>query len=202
MTTKQFHRLSKSKKKTLVIQDVLAQITAKKYIANVGNYLKPVFSKNINGEEQINQAFDKIHSCQVCGLGSMLLSCTHLGNKLTFSDIKIFEKYYADSEVSLESEAVKNLFLSIFSPKELLLIETAFEGYSFFENSSIKDMKKEKEEFDYNEGCSRYAKDELEEELTFEETFACQKFFKRFKNDENRLKAICNNILKNGTFKP
>jgi hypothetical protein len=83
---------------------------------------------------------------------------------------------------SLGSESFQsNKLKKWFSYLELDMIETAFE----------------KEIITDNEGA-------LRNEYGNENTLAksCVRFGKRFKSDKNRLLAILNNILKNGTFKP
>lgn len=195
MTTKQFNKLSKAKKAVLVAQDVLAQIEANKYMPNTGAYVK--FDEVISFEGDIKSNFDKLPTCQVCALGSMLLSCTNLGNILT-TDIIINDRI---GHYELKDDNVKQLFSSIFSDKQLLMIETSFEGYSDWEGCTVSDIKKHcKQYFHYSEGADRYADDER---LSFEETIACQELFLSFESHHDRLEAICNNIIKNnGIFIP
>jgi hypothetical protein len=195
MTTKQFNELSKDKKAVLVAQDVLAQIAANKYVPNTGAYVK--FEEDISFKGDIKSNFDKLPQCQVCALGSMLLSCTNLGNVLT-TDIISNDGI---GHWELQDDGVKELFSSIFSDKQLLMIETSFEGYSYWENYTVSDIKKHsKLGFDYIEYSDRYADDET---LSFEETLSCQKLFLKYHSDQERLEAICNNIIKNnGVFIP
>ena len=195
MTTKQFNKLSKAKKAVLVAQDVLAQIATNKYVPNTGAYVR--FEYEIDFEGDIKSNFDKLPQCSVCALGSMLLSCTNLGNILT-TDIIINGRI---GHYELQDDDVKELFSSIFSDKQLLMIETSFEGYSAWECWTVSDIKKHsKAFFSYFECAGRYADDER---LSFEETLACQKLFLSFDSDQYRLEAICNNIIKNnGIFIP
>ena len=195
MTTKQFNELSKDKKAVLVAQDVLAQIAANKYVPNTGAYVS--FKKEIPFTGDIKSNFDKLPKCNVCALGSMLLSCTNLGNVLT-TDIIINDRI---GLWELQDDGVKELFSSIFSDKQLLMIETSFEGYSNWECWTVSDIKKHsKIGFSYFEASDRYADDER---LSFEETLDCQALFLKYDSDQKRLEAICNNIIKNnGVFIP
>lgn len=194
MTTKQFQKLSKAKKAVLVAKDVLEQLAAKKYRANTGNYIS--FDGQIPFEGDIKSNFDKLPSCKVCALGSMLLSCTKLGNVLTTDDI---DTSVGHSDLT-SSDNVRVLFDSIFSNKQLLLIETAFEGYNDWKYMSNSDEFKEYEkDFEYYQSADRYGDDET---LSFEEASACTKFYMKYRKDV-RLIAICNNIIENdGTFIP
>jgi hypothetical protein len=195
MTTKQFNELSKDKKAVLVAKDVLAQIAANKYIPNTGAYVR--FEYEIDFEGDIKSNFNKLPQCSVCALGSMLLSCTNLGNVLT-TDIISNDTI---GHYELKNDDVKELFSSIFSDKQLLMIETSFEGYSDWESYTISYIKDWfKQDFYYSEASDRYADDER---LSFEETLDCQALFLKFDSDQERLEAICNNIIRNnGIFIP
>lgn len=193
MTTEQFNGLPKNEKAILVAKDVIKQLNDNKYIANTGLYLR--FEDEFEFEGDIKSNFDKLSQCQVCALGSMLLSSTNLGNILTTDDIDL-----SVGILDLQSSTnIQTLFDSIFTDKQLLLIETAFEGYSDWQEFNITNINEEKENFHYYEGNSRYANNE---ELTFEEAYNCTMFFRKYEHRE-RLIAICNNIIKNnGIFIP
>lgn len=199
MTTKQFNRLSKAKKAVLVAEDILLQLATKKYIANSGTYIRTYtdeFKLGVEREDDIKSNFDKIESCEVCALGSVLMSCTKMGNLLTFNDINI-ENSSLDS---INNDNVKTLLSSVFDDHTLLLIETAFEGYEPFDYANNLKGYKEAWEDDgdeYSETADRFAKNVHEETLNFEECVACSKFFKKYKDDDERLRAICKNIIKN-----
>lgn len=197
MTTQEFNALPNNEKAVLVAKDVLEQVKANKYIASVGIYLY-VFGGGFKFDGSIKENFDQIQQCKVCALGSMLMSSTHLGNILTTSDID----NYPEADDLRDSEKITELFSSIFTNKQLLLIETAFEGYSDFWALNKRQIKKYYQEvFTYNETSDRYA--EGKEKLTFEETLACEMFNRKYDEDEKRLNAICRNIIKNkGVFIP
>ncbi len=195
MTSQEFNALSNNEKAVLVAKDVLEQVKAEKYIPNTGTYIH-VFGDGFNFEGSIKENFDQIQQCKVCALGSMLMSSTHLGNILTTSDID----NYPDADDLRDSEKITELFSSIFTNKQLLLIETAFEGYSDFWGETKAQIKKNYEEnFIYDEQADRYAN----ETLTFEETLACEMFNRKYPDDDKRLNAICRNIIRNkGVFMP
>lgn len=177
MTPSQFKRLSKSKKAILVAQDVLQQIKAKKYIPEKGAYITNVWHDIKEGD--IRKQFDKIKTCEVCALGSMLLSCINLGNSITTDDLNLD---VAGSVRGINSFKIEGLFNSIFDPYQLLLIETSFENY--------------------NSDSDRYANDVLGQRLSDDDIYKCGKFYYKYTTSLNRIKAICNNIIKNnGIFK-
>lgn len=115
----------KKQKRIMVAKDVIAQIKAKKYIPNIGAYIK--YINHIDGIDflehlDIKSNFKKIQDCSVCAIGATFMSCTKFGNKLNFNDVGGNLKH-------INEEKIKKL-LSIFDPMQLLLIESAFEGPS------------------------------------------------------------------------
>lgn len=181
MTTEKFNLLTKSEKVVLVAKDVISQIKAEKYIPNTGSYIGSIHTKEII-KGDIKSNFNKIENCKVCALGSMLLSCTHLGNKLTIDNLDL--NLSSIGSLDLEDEEIKSLFSSIFTPKQLALIEQAFEG-----NDGEIYIKR----FDF----FRYSYDVLSTDLTEQEWSDCNNFYYTYDNDEVRLIAICKNIIKN-----
>ena len=194
MKTEQFNALPNNEKAVLVAKDVLAQIKADKYVPDTGTYIYIQGGFDFNGS--IKENFDQIEECKVCALGSMLMSSTHLGNILTTSDINRFP----DADDLRRSEKVTELFSSIFTNKQLLLIETAFEGHTEFFGKTKRQLKKTyQENFSYYEPYDRYAN----EKLTFDETLACEIFHRKYDDNDKRLNAICRNIIRNnGVFIP
>jgi hypothetical protein len=207
LSPKEFHALPKEEKAVLVAKDVIAQIRAKRYIAEASRYVAGVkFKSEISGSEQINKNFDKIEECHVCALGAMLMSSTHLGNKLTFGDVKLNENYddgVDDGDIEgafctirdLHSPKVQKLFNNIFTSYELLLIETCFEGY-------------EEEGYDYEKDeliiqCDiRWAENVNDVKIKHKDGIKCQQFYEKYENDEDRMIAICRKIIRNkGVFK-
>jgi uncharacterized protein YkuJ len=181
LTVEEFDALPKNEKAVLVAKDVLAQIDAKRYVPEVGRYLKVIDDREayeLDDNDDIRTNFDKVPQCQVCALGSMLLSCTRLGNKLRFEDIDLTGM----SIYKFHNEKIKSLFESIFDGYQLLLIENAFEGASYHDK--------------------RYSKHILNFELNEDDFIRCNNFYNLYETDNERLIAICDNIIKNkGTFK-
>ncbi len=192
LTVEEFDALPKNEKAVLVAKDVLKQIKLKKYIPNAGNYIKynssidDLEDLGLKKKDDVRNNFDKIPPCEVCALGSMLLSCTKLGNRLTFNDVDIINGTKIDI---LDKPKIKKLFNSIFDGYQLLLIENAFEKPSV--------------------SSDRYAKNILGLKLSDEDFDKCDDFFYKYgselkskiENNHNRMVAICKNIIKNkGTF--
>lgn len=187
LSVEEFDALPKNEKAVLVAKDVLKQIKLKKYIPNAGSYIKrsddydSLKALGLKKKDDVRNNFDKIPPCRVCALGSMLLSCTNLGNRLTFSDVDIITGSKIDS---LDKPKIKKLFNSIFDAYQLLLIENAFEKPSV--------------------SSDRYAKDILGLKLSNEDFDKCLNFYYKYNTGYNydysaseRMVAICKNIIKN-----
>lgn len=195
MTTEQFHALPQNVKAILVAKDVIAQLKINKYDAIPSRYVRFYYE---NGdvtdysECDIKENFHKISHCEVCALGATLISATRLGNKLLFVDTY--------GLVHDENTKVSDLLKSIFSPKQLLLIETAFEGVGY-DTSQIK-SRYEKSDIIEQYGM-RYASSYLDQNLDFDEAIACNTFYYNYPLPSDRLFAIMENIItNNGVFVP
>ena len=179
----EFKKATKAQKRVMIAKDVLAQIKAKRYFAESGEWVKPLWSDDqksidikLDPNSSIKDAFKSkaINSCQVCALGGLFMSCTNLNNNTTVQDMKT--EYYL-GEVVQDNDKISNGLNRIFTRKQLMLIETYFEGGE-----------------GYFKGYSEY--------FSYSDEKLLVTFFKSYHDDE-RLKMIMQNIIdNNGTFKP
>jgi hypothetical protein len=199
MTTEQFYALPMNERAVLVAKDVIAQVEAGRYTPKIGVYLilnrgasteqSDYLSEAIQNGLDVKENFHLIpNGCAACAIGATILSCTHLGNKLKFSDL------YAGSlgVKDLDKPVIHELLASVFSPEQLLMIETAFEGY--------------------NISSYRYAKTLLRVDLEEYIIKKCNNFYKEHGGSiyfeksvsvTDRLIAIYQNIIdNNGVFVP
>ena len=194
-----FSKLSPDKKKVAIARDVLEQIRIGRYISKSGSYISNLIMKNGDDRykifhKDIKSNFGQIKKCEVCAMGACLMSITKFENKLTFDDI-------GGSMKELKNSKTQELFQSIFSPEQLLLMERAFEGdtggttvgvhiFGLFEEDFQKKIRK----------CQRfYDKFSNQKKYTTSEERQKQNGL----NQENRLIAIMRNLIKNkGTFIP
>lgn len=174
MTTKQFEKLGKAKKRVVIAQDVIANIKSGKYTPRESYYVD-----KLNIEGSIKDQFDEIQDCKVCALGSCILSIVKFENNLTAREVDL-----RSADDFVESAKIRNLLSLAFDKRQLALIEAAFEkGVNFYTNGEYQ------------------VPDQYE--LTSEESKATKKFYKRFKSDKTRLIGIMSNIIKNnGEFIP
>lgn len=180
-----FDLATKPQRRVMIAKDVIAQLNTKQLVAASGSYVAlNDAAKNIDSDESVKSNYAKIKKCNVCALGACLMSATKFGNILSFEDIS------ATNMVDTHNDhPSKRLFKKIFTPKQLLMVESTFEG----DNSEQM----------------RYAYDAFGATLSDKESELCFSFFKRnfprkrkF-SDDFRLRAIMENIIKNkGVFIP
>ena len=166
-----FKSLSKAQKRVLIAKDVIAQVKTKKYKAITGKYLSLV--NTFYNHWSVQEHIDEIE-CVCCALGACLISTTKFKNKLKFHDV---------DSLCAKSDSWK-LLRGIFSPKQMNMIEYAFEA---------------------SHSGSRVGEDSFGEynKYNCNEIVKCVDFGKSFPYESDRLIAIMKNIIKNkGTFKP
>lgn len=171
----EFKKATKAQKRVMIAQDVLAQLKAKRYVAESGCWVQPnihsAWEKKLSHHDSVQELFieQKIESCNVCALGGLFMSCTNFNNNTLLEDLD-----FASSELGdlIEEVKLSNKLNSIFSVKQLKLIESYFEendGY-FYINSQYDRIKA---------------------------------FCDKHPSDKKRLQLIMENIVENeGTFVP
>jgi len=186
-----FKKATKAQKRVMIAQDVLAQIKAKRYVAESGRWVVPTFSENFcntddyPGRESVQQLFasKEIESCNVCALGGLFMSCTNLNNHTTYDQ---FNDQSEDigSLIGYE-EGLSNELDVFFSKNQLTLIEIYFEdgnGYFSIDNETV------------DTGSHFYKSIDFDHVNSFND---------KYQYDDDRLKAIMKNIVENnGTFVP
>lgn len=176
-------------KRIMIAQDVLDQLKAKKMIANAGNYIKvnilndelghhrdlDDYTNKFKGKE-LQEVIQEEHiQCSVCGIGACFTSLINLNDNYTLTEDRI----YMLSRTTSSQNEIHRVLLDYFSKAQMLLIETAFEANDLAH--SIR------------EDCTNLNDREITEKAI--------NFGKKYKTDNNRLKAIMTNIIKNqGTF--
>lgn len=191
MTTEQFYALPMNERAVLVAKDIIAQVEGGVYIPRRGQYLNlgwgetPELGWNVLRDAievglDVKENFHLIpKGCTACAIGATILSCTHLGNKLKFSDLVLRAAGVND----LNNTSIKELLESVFSPEQLLMIETAFEGW--------------------DDGSDRYAKNLLGVHLEPSVYRACDDFHRMYDTSYERILAIYQNVIdNNGVFVP
>jgi len=177
-----FKKATKAQKRVMIAQDVLDQIRAKRYRAVTGKWVDPVWKRDYESQKikyspnhSAKDAFENkaIDHCKVCALGGLFMSCTNLNNHTTIEDLEIEADFYLGDRVEY-NEKISNGLNRIFSQKQLILIESFFEGGEGYFSSPRDDNYGEEKGI----------------------------FYKSYSNYK-RLEIIMQNIIDNdGTFKP
>ena len=172
MTNKKFQELTRAEKRVAIAKDVLISLKQKRIRANTGSYFCYTnfdeFDENDSAKKHINQI-----KCECCALGATLLSTVKFANTLTISDLRFYSGSHGRSW---------QIFKDIFTPKQLALIEYAFE---------------------HNTYGNRIAQNVFYEYISYKKQREAVDFGLKYAKEDERLVAIMENIIKNkGTFKP
>jgi hypothetical protein len=197
-----FKKASPAQKRVLIAKDVIAQVKAKRFIAQSGiwaaicdkdgkfvshnNVLKPA-------DAQVQSLFlsGDVAKCNCCALGGILMSCTLYNNHQSLKDLN------QDLDISCKvknGEKFSNGLHRFFSRRQLALIECAFEGGS----GGFIVYKK----FDADGNIHIFSASLLRNvpRVTLERVLD---YWKDYPKPDRRMYAIMQNIIKNkGTFKP
>jgi hypothetical protein len=177
LTPVEFRKLTKPQKKVAVALDVIAQIKAQRYKANSGQYIgasrtqEEEWCKLAESREgDIQSTLSEIKYCEVCAVGSCILSVTKYENKLKWHDI---------GRVSSDcSSKVTDVLKKVFTGKELTILEVMFEGY-------------------YNDGGDNYGKNQMGATLADDEAKRAKLWYSKYDDEDKRLLAIMRRIVKN-----
>ncbi len=173
-----------AQKRVLIAKDVIAQLKDNRFVAETGTWTDMWSSGDFPHAVGFQETFltDKSVSCNCCAVGSLFLGCTLYANKLLTDDIRAD---WSLGEDIISRKKFANGFQKLFSPKQLALIELAFEGQT---------------EFVMDDEDMDYTAPELSVE---EEMAAVGGYYNDFKSPKARLIAIMENIVENnGTFEP
>lgn len=163
MKTK-FEQKPKALQRIAVAKDVIKRINADQYIAYSGSFICAV---DLYGEDSVKKYVKSGKRCEVCAKGGLFMSYVGYVNKFDMFEAELQGTHMKDDSM------VK--LAQLFTPLQLAMIESAFEGKEYIWNVNIS-----------RENCRK-----------------CINFYDKHEHDKDRLLAICENIVKNkGTFKP
>ena len=158
---------TKAKKRVMVAKDVIAQIKADNIIPSEGTFFHNAMDFKMN--QKIKGIFE-VGSCEVCAKGALFLSKMQYTNGLAISNVTWWKTEYGPNSFCVTKLG------ELFTKKQLVMIETAFELQSMDYNDSIIDS------------C--------------DEVLGKCKSFARELPESERMIAIMKNVIENkGTFK-
>jgi hypothetical protein len=124
-----FKKASRAEKRVMVAKDVIARLKTKQYRATEGRWVEPTMrnfipydARELSLQKQIVEESEK---CACCGIGAVTLSCIVFNNNATLGDLT---DHKLDFDVMENTEGDKFGLKKIFSPRQLALIEIAFEN--------------------------------------------------------------------------
>lgn len=180
-----FDNLSKAEKRVAIARDCIERIKLSQFNADTGAIVGGVnlkyYQEACNVKDVLNS--DDKFNCRVCAKGGLFMS--YLGRVNNFDFTRGIEACEQDNNTP---NMLK--LMEIFSDKQLIYIETAFEGYQVI--GTLK-----------NFDSYSLPNDKYNKAKAFNETFDMRDENGDFIYNENaKLIAICENIIKNkGTFK-
>lgn len=171
----EFKNASPAEKRVIIAKDCIERIKLNQILPDRGCLIEYDDLEEGSIKNQLEKG--NIINCQACAKGGLFLS--YIGRVNNF-DRKDFTQSWQDGYNKLESsESIK--LLELFEPEQLILIETAFEGYQV-----INDDPNEEDFVDLT--------DLIRNESPMFYRYA-------YPDDMDRLIQICQNIIRNkGTF--
>jgi hypothetical protein len=185
-------RMTKAEKRVEIAKDVLKQIKANKYRPTSGVWVIDIDGTDVSDLVYATRREDPISAvdlkkdvvcklrgtCDVCALGSLFVSAID-----KFNHTKLSPTCYMDFTEHEDSK--ENPLLKWFSAKQLLLIESTFEGGHGGWAQNVVDVLSANKIFYWDD-------------VVIPAIYA---YCNKYSDSTNRLKAIMNNIIRNkGTF--
>lgn len=180
-----FNKMSKAEKRVAIAKDVLETVKNRKIVPEANSYITGI--NTIDRELDAQQAINKKNFpvCSVCAWGACVLSMAKLGNTLTVGDIQDIDTSY----INRDNATIKKV-RSIFTPRQVAMIEAAFE-------------KNFHDDLPFSIAVNRNVSYNIK---LYSDLLASSKFGRNGRNfgsDKERLIGIMENIILNkGTFKP
>lgn len=183
---KAFSKMSLTEKRIAIAKDVIERIRIGQFFPEQGIFCEMGGLSLPSNLNRVGLGFDKENkpifitevcdivnankTCSVCAKGGLFMSLIGYVDNFKIDDLH----YGARSSVDLKNKEMKTLS-RIFSPKQLSMIETAFEGTTYSWNLILSDDERRK----------------------------CGDLYDLYDEDDSRLIGICENIINNkGVFKP
>lgn len=178
-----FNSLTPEQKRIEIAKDVIVNLKSQIIIPQTGTYLgynnRP---KNIELTESLQKHLPLIQ-CEVCAVGSLLISNVKYNNNFNIGDYSNISK-------------IADTLLEFFDKKQLILIECAYEGFGWNEMGDEAIELDNGLFADEGEDISMY-------DITTSEIDAANEFYHNYDDTNIRLISIMQNIIdNNGEFKP
>lgn len=130
---------SKAERRVAVAKDVIYRLkrNLQKGYLGYGNG-KAELPKRVTLEDSVQPYINKVQKqCNACALGSCFLSYIRLENNVKFKDIAMFKIEDGILDIYIERYDIEKSLKTIFSEKQMSLIESAFEKSYTFGNGLV-----------------------------------------------------------------
>jgi wyosine [tRNA(Phe)-imidazoG37] synthetase (radical SAM superfamily) len=127
-SNEEFFNSSKPEKRVRIAKDVLKRIEFDNLVPTTGHYIMTQTIIDIHNKNPLLSLKDIINSdisCEVCAKGAMF--CAYIGR------VNDFPAYNVTNWNNRLGNKLNYKILEIFTPKQLALIETAFEGKNWMQ---------------------------------------------------------------------
>jgi len=127
-----FEKLPKQQQRIEIAQDVLAQLRAKKFVAQQGTYVSVdnLLKAGQNESIDLSVPLTQAESCTVCGIGGLFVSAVCKADKLSVEEADGVD---LGGNFDMAGDIAYAYLKQFFSQEQLELIECAFEGEPSFQ---------------------------------------------------------------------
>lgn len=180
-----FNSLTPEDKRVAIAQDVIEQLNLQKFVATSGEYF---IAEDIPNTNSLQKAIDnKEVQCSVCAMGAVFASRVRLGNECNIGAVN--STYAELGNVQVNSDNVLNYTTDIFTEEQMRIMEFCFEGRDV--DMMFKPNWVYLSDFDSEEEY------EAEVDRITELNRKCEAFYEAYYSEEDRMRAIMNNIISN-----
>lgn len=183
-----FWALDKRNRRIAIAKDVIKQISDGKIKATQATYFLVRKTPNKNG--RLDTFLKDLNSpCTCCGIGACFYSLVMLGDKVRIENtLAEDEDGITDYRSSIDDSILRKYLKDHFSPEQITLIESAFEG-AFMYDPQLRRTKE--------------INDQIDSAMDFRDRLTNNWFEADLTKNEFVLQGIMKNIIKNrGTFRP
>lgn len=125
-----FAKMTPAQKRVQIAKDVIAQLDAKKIVAEYGSWLSPDGQQWFRAEadQQVRDFIGSTTSCEACALGSIFMCAVTRADELKVADLAETGDPDNSGKTGVSEEDVFGYLERFFDHDRLQEIETAFEG--------------------------------------------------------------------------
>ena len=191
-----FKGLTKSQKRVQIALDVLTQLRTKRIVAQAGMYFEGTLSKDelqVSENTDMQEVLRNTETCTACAVGSLFVCAVERFDKFKATDV--FDYDEVDKEFEIDIDQFDSYLEKFFTPKQLGMMEAAFEGFFHNWDASLIPLKEREAAISFFKGTDLEPQD-----LT---VWSSIREIEDRELAPERLRLIMENlVINNGTFDP